>query len=255
MSTVGRVPADIFWTSAFLDFAPSVFTAGVRFWADVTGYAVSPSRGEDDEFATLLPPTGDDFLRVQRLAGGPSRLHLDLHVPDPAAAARVAEHLGAVITAEPDGYIVLTSPGGFTFCFVSHPAAVRPEPTRWGDHTSLVDQLCLDVRAADADAETRFWSALTGWPPTRSSIPTLFPLVRPPGMPLRLMVQAVGDERFPATAHLDLAGTDRPAETERHQVLGAAVDHVAEKFTVLRDPTGTVYCITDRDPVARLVSC
>lgn len=252
VSTVGRVPADIFWTSAFLDFAPPVFDAGVRFWADVTGYTVSPARGEDDEFATLLPPTGDDFLRVQRLADGPGRLHLDLHVRDPAAAARAAADLGATITVEsPHGYVVLTSPGGFTFCFVSHPAAVRPEPARWGEHTSLIDQLCLDVRPADADTETQFWSALTGWPPTTSSIPTLFPLVRPPGMPLRLMVQAVGDDRFPATAHLDLAGTDRSAETERHQVLGAAVAHVGEKFTVLRDPTGSVYCITDRDPVAR----
>jgi hypothetical protein len=249
------VPADVFWTSAFLDFAPSTFEAGVRFWADVTGYALSPPRGDTAEFATLLPPAGDDFLRVQRLGDGPNRLHLDLHVPDPAVAARVAVELGALIVDEPGGYVVLTSPAGFTFCFVSHPAAVRPEPARWGAHTSLVDQLCLDVRSADADRETRFWTALTGWPPATSSIPTLFPLVRPPGMPLRLMVQAVGDDRRPATAHLDLAGTDRSAETERHQVLGAAVEHVTDKFTVLRDPAGLVYCITDRDPVARLVSC
>ena len=250
------MPADIFWTSAFLDFEPSGFERGVRFWAEVTGYAVSPPRGAHGEFATLLPPAGDDFLRVQRLADGPSRLHLDLHVPDPAAAARIATGLGATITvASPHGYVVLTSPAGFTFCFVAHPGAVRPEPARWGDHTSLVDQLCLDVRAADAERETGFWSELTGWPPTTSSVPTLFPLVRPPGVPLRLMVQAVGDDRLPATAHLDLAGTDRSAETERHQVLGAAVQNVADKFTVLLDPAGTVYCITDRDPVARLISC
>lgn len=250
------MPADIFWTSAFLDFAPSGFEPGVRFWADVTGYAVSPPRGDDGEFATLVPPAGDDFLRVQRLGAGPSRLHLDLHVGDPAAAARTAVGLGGAIAVEsPDGYVVLTSPGGFTFCFVPHRAAVRPAAARWGEHLSLVDQLCLDVPSADAERETRFWSALTGWPPTTSSIPTLFPLIRPPGMPLRLMVQAVGDHRFPATAHLDLAGTDRPAETERHQVLGAAVEHVAERFTVLRDPAGLRYCITDRDPVPRLVSC
>ncbi|WP_395726301.1 VOC family protein [Nakamurella sp.] len=244
------MPADIFWTSAFLDFEPSGFEVGVRFWADVTGYALSPRRGDSAEFATLVPPAGDDFLRVQRLRDGPSRRHLDLHVPDPGAAARVAVDLGAAISVEsPHGYVVLTSPGGFTFCFVSHRASARPEPARWGEHISLVDQLCLDVRAADADAETQFWSELTGWPPTTSSISTLFPLVRPPGMPLRLMVQAVGDDRFPATAHLDLAGTDRSAETERHQVLGAAVQHVADKFTVLHDPAGAVYCITDRDPV------
>jgi hypothetical protein len=250
------VPADIIWTSAFLDFAPSAFEAGVRFWADVTGYAVSPPRGDAAEFATLVPPAGDDFLRVQRLGDGPCRLHLDLHVPDPTAAARIAVGLGAAISVEsPYGYVVLTSPGGFTFCFVSHRAAVRPEAARWGDHTSLVDQLCLDVRATDADRETQFWSRLTGWPPTTSSIPTLSPLARPPAMPLRLMVQAVGDDRHPATAHLDLAGTDRAAETERHQVLCDAVEHVADRYTLLRDPAGLAYCITDRDPVARLVAC
>lgn len=248
------MPADIFWTSAFLDFAPSTFEAGVRFWADVTGYAVSPRRGEQDEFATLVPPTGDGFLRVQRLANGPSRLHLDLHVPDPATAARLAADLGATITVEsPHGYVVLTSPAGFTFCFVSHPAAVRPEPARWGEHTCVVDQLCLDVRAAEADAETRFWSALTGWPESPSRAP-FHPLRRPAGMPLRLMVQDVGDDRFPATAHLDLACDNRTAETERHQVLGAAVQDVTERFTVLADPTGARYCITDRDPVTGLLA-
>jgi hypothetical protein len=244
------VPADIFWTTAFLDFESTAVEAGVRFWADVTGYPQSPRRGADAEFATLVPPSGDDFLRVQRLRTGPSRLHLDLHVPDPATAARLATDLGATITHEsPHGYVVLTSPGGFTFCFVTHRAGVRPPAARWGRHTSLVDQLCLDVRAADAERETRFWSELTGWAPTTSSTAALVPLDRPAGMPLRLMVQTVGDERFPATAHLDLAATDRAAEAARHQVLGAAVMDVTDRFTVLRDPTGHPYCITDRDPV------
>ncbi len=252
----GAVPVDLFWCSAFLDFAPASFDAGVRFWADVTGYRVSPLRGEHDQFATLLPPTGDDYLRVQRLADGPSRIHLDLHVPDPAVAARSAVGLGASVVFEsPDGHVVLTSPAGFPFCFVSHPGSARPEPARWGEHTSLVDQVCLDVRAADAEREVAFWSELTGRPPTTSSIATLHPLVRPPDQPLRLMVQAVGDDRYPATAHLDLACDDRAAETERHQVLGAAVRDVAERFTVLLDPAGSAYCITDRDPVARLVGC
>lgn len=249
-SRVGRVPADIFWTTAFLDFESTAFEAGARFWAEVTGYALSPHRGADAEFATLLPPAGDDFLRVQRLRTGPSRLHLDLHVPDPGSAGRLAAGLGATITHEsPHGYVVLASPGGFTFCFVPHPAAVRPPAAGWGRHTSLVDQLCLDVRAADADRETGFWSELTGWAPTPST-GSLVPLARPAGMPLRLMVQTVGDDRFPPTAHLDLAGTDRAAEAERHQVLGAAVLDVTGRFTVLRDPTGLAYCITDRDPVS-----
>lgn len=253
------MPVDVFWTSAFLDFTPASFDAGVRFWSDVTGYPVSPLRGDLAQFATLLPAAGDDFLRVQRLGDGPSRVHLDLHVPDPVAASGIAVDLGAVIVHEPDGYVVLTSPAGFTFCLVSHPAATRPGPANWGGRTSLVDQVCLDVRAADAAGEIEFWSTLTGWRPTVSSVAELHPLARAPGLPLRLMVQAVGDDRHPPTAHLDLACDDRQAETERHQVLGAAVHDVAEKFTVLLDPAGSVYCITDRDPVTgllpRLISC
>lgn len=49
-------------------------------------------------------------------------------------------------------------------------------------------------------------------------------------------------------AHLDLGTDDRPAELERHRALGAEV--VAEQafWSVLRDPAGLAYCITDRDP-------
>ena len=63
---------------------------------------MSPSRGENGEFATLMPPDGDDFLRVQRLADGPSRIHLDLHVDDPSTAAERAVGLGAKVVGCPD---------------------------------------------------------------------------------------------------------------------------------------------------------
>ena len=87
-----------------------------------------------------------------------------------------------------------------------------------------------------------------------SSAPEFRPLVRPSGMPLRLMVQAVGDERQPAAAHLDLACDDRAAETRRHVDLGARVRDVTGRFTVLLDPTGSAYCITDRDPATGLTA-
>lgn len=67
------------WVSAYLDLAPADFERGVAFWRGVTGYGLSQSRGERDQFATLVPPDGDDFLRVQRLDHGPTRVHLDVH--------------------------------------------------------------------------------------------------------------------------------------------------------------------------------
>lgn len=79
------------WLTVFLDYPAVEFDAGTRFWLGVTGYELSPLRGDRDEFASLLPGTGDDYLKVQRLEQGSTRLHLDLHVPDPFAAAETAE--------------------------------------------------------------------------------------------------------------------------------------------------------------------
>lgn len=239
----------IFWISAFLDLAPEEFEEGVVFWAQATGCRVSSPRGERDEFATLVPPDGDDFLRVQRLERGPSRIHLDLHVPDPRAEAERAVALGAGLVAD-HGYVVLTSPGGLTFCLVRHPSSRRPRPVAWpGGHRSLVDQVCLDLPAAVHDEEVAFWQALTGWELRPSPAHAeLHWLERPPGLPLRILLQRLEEPAGPVRAHLDLATTDRSAETARHVALGARV--VAERgdWTVLADPTRTAYCVTDRDP-------
>ena len=81
----------MFWMSAFLDLAADEFDRDVAFWQGVTGYALSATRGAPPEFATLVPPDGDDYLRVQRLGGGASRIHLDLHVEDPQAEAEAAQ--------------------------------------------------------------------------------------------------------------------------------------------------------------------
>ncbi len=50
------------------------------------------------------------------------------------------------------------------------------------------------------------------------------------------------------TAHLDLSCDDRDAGTERHRALGADVLRRTPEWTVLRDPTGRRYCVTDRTP-------
>jgi hypothetical protein len=73
----------------------------------------------------------------------------------------------------------------------------------------------LEVEAAEVARTASFWSAVTG-----SALP----------------------------AHLDLGTTDREAETVRHRALGASVVTREEFWTVLTDPAGLAYCITDRDP-------
>ena len=75
------------WIVAFLDLPGDTHDAGADFWSAVTGFQRGPQRGEQGQFATLVPPTGTDYLRVQRLEEHTPRVHLDLHVDDPASAA------------------------------------------------------------------------------------------------------------------------------------------------------------------------
>lgn len=246
------------WLTAFLDLPAAVHDTAATFWCRVTGSTSSPPRGPDGEFATLVPGAGDAYLRTQRIPDRTGRIHLDLHVDDPTGTARRAVALGATIVHPmPDGWVVLRSPAGLTCCLVPVDGAAtghRPPPAPWSGHLALVDQITVDTDPADADAEVAFFAALTGWSPQRPGWNGPFrPLHRPPGQPLRIMVQRRDATEGPATAHLDLATTDRPAETERHQRLGAVLRAVHDHFTVLDDPAGLAYCITDRDPVSGLL--
>lgn len=238
-----------FWVSTFLDFPASSFDRGVAFWSAVTAYDVSPPRGARREFATLVPPDGDPFLKVQRLRDGAGRVHLDLHVPDPRAAADAAASLGATELGG-DDYVVMRSPGGLTFCLVSHPASVRPRPTTWPDGTrSIADQVCIDIPSGIFDDECGFWSDLTGWalhPPSRW--PEFGYIERPDDIPVRFLVQRLGESSGPVRAHVDWAAEDRVAEVQRHASLGAQPVAEHDTWTVLRDPVGSAYCVTDRTP-------
>lgn len=238
------------WLTVFLDFAPESFERGVEFWRDVTGHELSQPRGERGQFATLLPPAGDPHLRVQRLHSGTSRIHLDLHVPSPRAAADEAIRLGAREVADL-GYVVLQSPGGLTFCFVrGEGGSVAAPAAGWpGGHRSSVDQVCIDVPGEMYDAEVAFWQQVSG----RELVPSpgnaeFLRLVRPEGQPVHLLLQQLGQPLGEVRAHLDLATTDRPAETARHVELGAGVVARYAGWTVLTDPAGSAYCITDRRP-------
>lgn len=218
------------WLTAFIDLPATAYGAGVAFWEGVTGYAVSPSRGEQDEFATLVPPEGDAYLRVQRVADGAGGVHLDVHRP-----------------GQP--FQVRRSPGGFPYCEVSELLSRRPPAATWpGGHQSQVDQVCLDIAPAAYERESAFWRELTGLRVRQSPYFEEFrTLVRPADQPLRILLQRVGDDRPRVTAHLDVYATDRAAETRRHEALGASVLREHEHFTVLTDPTGAAYCITPRN--------
>lgn len=241
-----------FWVTAFLDNAQATHHESVGFWQDVTGYALSAPRGDDGEFATLVPPTGDPFLKVQRRHRGRNRVHLDLHVADPHIAAEAAVVAGATqILASPHGYVVLASPAGLVFCFVDHAASARPGATERADGSlARVRQVAIDVPAASYEREWGFWHAITGWKERASTINEDFRfLLAPLDQPLDLLLQRLGtDDQGEVRAHLDWGTTDRAAETELHLAHGSRVLAQHSHWTVLVDPTGRTYCLTDGDP-------
>jgi len=238
-----------FWVSGFLDLEPASYDAGVAFWRDVTGWEVSPARGEAGEFATLVPPEGDRHLLLQRLGSGRSRIHVDLHVDDPRAAADRAVGLGAREVADL-GHVVLASPGGFPFCLVPHRASTPAPATTWPDgHSSLVDQVCIDVPAELYEREEAFWRELTGSGVEPSPHHEEFRWLMPAdGHGARLLLQRLDEPRGEVRGHLDLSTTDRAAEVDRHLALGATRVADFDIWTLLTDPAGLAYCVTDRAP-------
>jgi Glyoxalase-like domain len=245
----------MFWLTAFVDLSPDEFDRGVAFWQAVTGYAVSPPRGPHDEFVSLVPPSGGVHLKLQRIGERPSKMHLDVHVGDPEAAAVAAEALGASVVLRHElGYVVMASPGGFVFCFVPTPEHGVPDASDFDGLLSAVDQLCLDVPEPAYETEWEFWEALTGWEHRPvGGHPEFRRLIRPDDQPLQLLLQRLDEQEGQVRAHLDLASGDRRAETERHLARGATVAAEGDGWTVMQPPAGPLYCITGRAPGMRVL--
>ncbi len=239
------------WVVAFLDFPEADYEAGADFWSAVTGQRRSPQRGDQGQFATLVPPGGTDYLRLQRLDTDRPRIHMDLSVSDLARATGEASDLGASVVAQAyEDVTIMRSPGGFVFCLVPGSGGERPAPATWPDgRTSYVDQVCLDIPPSRYDAELDFWHALTGWRRSDPKPGSEFGRLTPgPEQPLQLLLQRLDDEQDAVTAHLDWSASDHEAELAAHEAAGAEVQGRFEWWTVLRDPAGLTYCVTRRRP-------
>ncbi len=240
------------WLTAFIDMPADRFDAGTDFWAAATSTDRSPLRGEHQEFATLVPTDGDAHLRVQRTMEGEPGIHIDLHVADIAAAAEAAQRLGAHIVADDHahpGVTVMSSPGGMIFCLVNHRGeATAPAPLS-SPAPNRLNQICLDIPSSRFETECAFWSELTGWALEPGRLNEFVFLARPQHIPMRLLLQRLGDETGTVHAHLDLGcGSAVESVVQHHNRLGAEPIEPFEYWTTMRDPTGQLYCLTSRDP-------
>jgi len=217
-----------------------------EFWRAVSRSRFSPTRGDRDQFATLLPKGGAAWLKLQQVRSG-GGLHLDLDVDDVAGAAEFAATLGAEVVHRylQGTVVVMRSPGGFIFCLTTWRGDAGQ--IRAGE-PDLVDQVTLDVPPGSYDGEVAFWSRLLGVAPAVGSLPEFTALPRPAQLPVRLMLQRLDVGDGTVTGHLDLACADRAATLARHTDLGATVVAEGGRWTVLADPAGQRYCLTDRAP-------
>ncbi len=117
---------------------PDAFALG-RFYAEVLGWGVE--EGSNDDFTTLLPPGGgvspenpdgratlafqriDDWVEPTWPGGRhPQQIHLDLSVPDIAAAEPAVIAAGAQVQehqpSTDGGFRVYRDPAGHPFCLI-----------------------------------------------------------------------------------------------------------------------------------------
>jgi len=238
------------WLQAIIDLPRSHFDSGRDFWLAVTGCSAGEVHPDHDEYLHLVPPSGDMHLELQRIDDGPAGAHLDLLVDDIAATAARATELGATVLSRP-GHVVMRSPGGVTFCLVPHNDESERAPLVDDEHAHAVDQICLDIPTAHFDDDVVFWAALTGWDtPPPSGRPEFVDLETSTPMPLRILLQRLGDDHaHGASAHLDIScGQHVEAVTAAHEAAGATVIERFERWTVMSDPAGQRYCLTSRQP-------
>ncbi|MEI2778077.1 MAG: VOC family protein [Tetrasphaera sp.] len=226
------------WLTLFVDVPESRHQPAAEFWQAATGYRLSPTRGELEEFATLVPPTGDAHLRLQRVRDGDTRLHLDVHVDDVGVAVDRAVAAGAVLTRQL-AHAILRSPAGFVFCLVPSHGESRPATANsWGTHRSRPDQLTIGVPRHLWAQERTFWTDLTGWQVSGSARPGLARLQVPSAMPLRMLLQRSSGD---VTAYIDIVTDDRAAEAERLGRLGALPVRAERHRTVMSGPDLSIF--------------
>ncbi|GAA1437542.1 hypothetical protein GCM10009616_39510 [Microlunatus lacustris] len=232
------------WLHVVLDVPALEPTAA--FWSATLGWPLGPPRSAHPERCSFTPPDGDAYVHLQQV-DGPAGRHLDLEVDDPDRERERLVTLGATLVRRTADGQTLRSPGGLELCLVpardrTRPAAVAG-PT--GTRRRLV-QVCVDLPPRRAEVDAAFWRAVLPWREVATGDPEfLGRRVPPPGHPLQVLLQQLGDDDGgPTRVHLDLGSDDLTADVALVEDLGAERLHDGGGFVALRDPAGQVFCVT-----------
>lgn len=239
------------WLHVVLDVAAPEPTA--TFWSAALGWPLGEPWPDHPERRSFTPPDGDAYLHLQQVDGPPGG-HLDLEVDDVDGEHQRLVGLGAVPARRTAGWSTLRSPGGLDLCLLPARPRRRPSAVRGpaGTRRRLV-QVCLDLPPRQAEAEAAFWRAALRWREVPIGEPEfLGRLVPPPGRPLQVLLQRLGDDDGGdrTRLHLDLGSEDLTADVALLRDLGAERLHQGDGFVALRDPAGSAFCVTRNAPEA-----
>ena len=237
------------WLHAVIDVPAEQHAQALRFWGDALGWPAGAPWPGHPELRSFGPPSGDAYVHLQQV-DGPARVHVDLESADPGATVEHAVELGGRLVGETDRWHTLRSPGGLPFCVLRAATHAPPEPVTWPDgHRSRMVQVCVDSPRAVHEAEVAFWRGLLGgrWV-TSGSAEFAGKWHDDEGSPLQLLLQQLGEPDGPVRAHLDHGTDDLAAEVRRLVDLGTEDVAPGRGWHVLRDPAGSLFCVTENSP-------
>ena len=113
-------------------------------------------------------------------------------------------------------------------------------------HRSRLTGVLFDVPGEVSEAETSFWSAALGRPPTPNEDGDDYEFLEGLFSGLQVMVQRIGTGvgvSAPARVHVDIETDDVEAEVQRLERLGAARVRAVESWWIMRDPAGLLFCV------------
>ena len=108
-------------------------------------------------------------------------------------------------------------------------------------HRSRLTAITIDCNEDTIEAGIQFWSDALGLPPARPDNP------RSPYVDLEGSVGGleIGMQRVsaPSRIHLDIESDDVEAEVRRLEGLGARRKEFIERWWVMEDPSGQLFCV------------